>query len=130
MIKIINGVYGYMDKDGIVRPKTNDDEPFCLTKKQEERLVGLKVAEYVCVDEYEKVLEDRTGGAWNLDTEQLEELTNAKLKDLAEEMGIDTKKLTTKAKLIEAITSAEVIPGEDEDDGEDAPSFDATEAVQ
>ena len=59
----------------------------------------------------------------HLDPEQLKELTNAKLKELAEEMGIDTAKLKTKAQLILAITD---VPLEDaisgEDDGEGAPA--------
>ena len=38
-----------------------------------------------------------------LDAEQLKELTNAKLRELAEDMGIDCSKLRTKAQLIAAI---------------------------
>ena len=59
----------------------------------------------------------------HLDPEQLKEFTNAKLKELAEEMGIDTAKLKTKAQLIAAITD---VPLEDaissEEDDEGAPS--------
>lgn len=140
MIKIIKGVYGYMDKNGCVKPKTEKDGPFALSEEQEARLVRLGVAVYVGEPDKDPDQEkDQEPG--HLDHEQLGELTNAQLKELAEEMGIDTKKLTTKAKLIEAITAAEVIPGpaedgeeetEDdaEDDGEQAPTFDATEAVQ
>ena len=47
MIKIVRGVYGFVDKNGFVRPKTEDDEPFELLPEQEERLVRLGVAEYV-----------------------------------------------------------------------------------
>lgn len=46
----------------------------------------------------------------HLDPEQLKELTNAKLRELAEDMGIDTAKLKTKAQLIAAITD---VPLED-----------------
>ncbi len=135
MIKIISGVYGYLDKNGCVKPKTEKDDPFELTKEQEARLVGLGVAEYVSAPGNEPET-DEFGGY--LDPEQLGELTNAQLKELAEEMGIDTKKLTTKAKLIEAITAANVAPGpaegEDgegtEDNGEPLPDFDPAEAVQ
>lgn len=139
MIKIISGVYGYLDKNGCVKPKTEKDGPFELTKEQEARLVGLGVAKYVSAPGNEPET-DEFGGY--LDPEQLGELTNAQLKELAEDMGIDTKKLTTKAKLIEAITAAKVTPGpaegdadegtedDGEDDGEQAPTFDATEAVQ
>lgn len=55
----------------------------------------------------------------HLDPEQLQTLTNAKLRELAEGMGIDTAKLKNKAQLIAAITD---IPLEDaipEDDGVD-----------
>mgnify|MGYP001624425651 CR=1 FL=1 len=142
MIKIISGVYGYLDKNGCVKPKTEKDGPFSLTKEQEARLVVLGVAEYVTsptnVTAQDILPVEGTG---HLDPEQLGELTNAQLKEMAEAMGIDTKKLTTKAKLIEAITEANVIQGPAEDgeeetdgdagdDGEQAPTFDATEAVQ
>lgn len=136
MIKIISGVYGYLDKNGCVKPKTEKDGPFELTKEQEARLVGLGVAEYVETPKDHD--QNDSGEPAHLDPEQLGELTNAQLKELAEEMGIDTKKLTTKAKLIEAITAANVAPGpaegEDgegtEDDGEPLPDFDTAEAVQ
>lgn len=133
MIKIIKGVYGYMDKNGIVKPKTEKDKPFSLTAKQEARLVELKVAEYVDVDPIgfdEQPPEDGELESLTLDPEQLAELTNAQLKELADDMGIDTKKLTTKAKLIEAITSVEIEPGPNEDDDEELPDFDPAEAVQ
>lgn len=136
MIKIISGVYGYLDKNGCVKPKTEKDEPFSLTEEQEARLVGLGVAEYVNTPGQENGQENGQEDV-HLDPEQLSEMTNAQLKEMAEEMGIDTKKLTTKAKLIEAITSVEVIPGpaedgeeEPEEDGEPLPDFDPAEAVQ
>lgn len=44
MIKIIKGTYGYVDKDGIVKPKTAKDEPFSLSAEQEKRLVDQGVA--------------------------------------------------------------------------------------
>ncbi|SCJ81334.1 Uncharacterised protein [uncultured Flavonifractor sp.] len=144
MIKIISGVYGYLDKNGCVKPKTEKDGPFQLTEEQEARLVGLGVAEYVHdpigFDEQPPEGDADIEYA-HLDPEQLWEMTNAQLKELAEEMGIDTKKLTTKAKLIEAITSVDVIPshandetgegteGDGEDDGEPLPDFDPAEAV-
>lgn len=137
MIKIVQGTYGYLDKNGVVKPKTEKDKPFSLTDEQEARLVGLGVAKYVQAEPPADSGQGNNEETGNLDPEQLGELTNAQLKEMAEQMGIDTKKLTTKAKLIEAITAVEVIPGhaedgegEPEDDGEQAPTFDATEAVQ
>lgn len=139
MIKIIKGVYGYLDKNGCVKPKTEKDDPFELTAEQEARLVGLGVAEYVETEGAPIGFDEQPEGTATLDPEQLEKLTNAKLKELAEDMGIDTSKLKTKAQLIEAITSVDVTPGpaeddvEDEDaedDGEPLPDFDPTEAVE
>lgn len=136
MIRIIKGVYGYLDENGMVKPKTEKDAPFELTREQEERLVGLGVAVYVEGETSEGIPTDEpTQGVEeeelaHLDPDQLEELTNAKLKELAEDMGLETSKLRTKAQLIEAITAADVIPGPAEDDGEELPSFDAAEAVE
>lgn len=136
MIKIIKGVYGYLDEHGTVKPKTEKDEPFVLSPEKEARLVGLGVAEYVNTPTSENEAEngqEEAEDVGRLDPEQLEELTNAQLKEMAQEMGIDTKKLTTKAKLIEAITAVDVIPGpetEAEDDDETPPSFDPAEAVE
>lgn len=144
MIKIVKGVYGYVDKHGFVRPKDCNSEPFNTSPEQEARLVKLGVAEYV--DEPAKVPtvnepaqaqssknDEETA---RLDPDQLKELTNAELKAMAEDMGIDTAKLKTKAQFIEAITAVDVVPGPDEDsegmedDGEAPPAFDAAEAVE
>ena len=50
MIRIIRGVYGFVDKDGVVRPKTSKDEPFETDDDKEARLVKQGVAEYVSVE--------------------------------------------------------------------------------
>lgn len=63
----------------------------------------------------------------HLDPEQLGELTNAKLRELAEDMGIDTARLKTKTQLIEAITAEEVSPGNE--DGEAPPALDVEAPV-
>lgn len=144
MIKIVKGVYGYVDKHGFVRPKDCNSEPFETSPEQEERLVRLDVAEYVgepakvpAVGESAQVQIPKNDEAVaHLDPDQLKELTNAELKKMAEEMSIDTAKLKTKAQLIEAITAVDVVPGPDEgseemeDDGEAPPTFDAAEAVE
>lgn len=51
----------------------------------------------------------------HLDPEQLRTLTNGKLRELAEEMGIETGSLRTKAQLIEAITAEDVSAGADDE---------------
>lgn len=47
MIKIIRGVFGYVDKDGAVIPKTVKDEPFEVSAEIEERLISQGVAIHV-----------------------------------------------------------------------------------
>lgn len=144
MIKIVKGVYGYVDKHGFVRPKDCNSKPFETSPEQEARLVKLGVAEYVDepekaepVNEPAQVQSPEIGEeAAHLDPDQLKELTNAELKAMAKDMDIDTAKLKTKAQLIEAITAVDVVPGPDEDsedledDGEQPPEFDAAEAVE
>lgn len=134
MIKIINGVYGYMDKNGIVKPKTEKDAPFALTEAQEARLVGLGVAKYVNApvppvepenepDEPEKPLED---------------MTAKELREVGKEYGLTFKVGKSKVEMVEAIKAEwpqEAEAGADaeddaEDDGEPLPDFDPTEAVE
>lgn len=62
-----------------------------------------------------------------IDPEQLGELTNTKLRELAEDMGIDTARLKTKTQLIEAITAEEISPGSE--DGDAPPALDAEAPV-
>ena len=81
MIKIVHGVYGYVDKNGIVRPKTETDEPFELSAEQEARLVRLGIAQYVVNVKDEQEPEDT-------DTE------DAELEDIEDEqepIGFDEK---------------------------------------
>ena len=146
-VKITNGLYGYRP-EGAKHPRPVPAGSLCIvTDAEAARLVALgvgivleditekdtagAVATPVEGEDDEGAGVDTTGqdGATEseetarLDPEQLKELTNAKLKELAEEMGIDTAKLKTKAQLIAAITD---VPLEDaisgEDDGEGAPA--------
>ena len=47
MIRIVKGVYGFVNKNGTVSPKTEKSEPFELSEQQESRLVAQGVAVYV-----------------------------------------------------------------------------------
>ena len=47
MVKIVKGVYGFVDENGAVQPKTSKDEPFSMAKELEARLVEKGVAVYV-----------------------------------------------------------------------------------
>ena len=146
-VKITDGLYGYRP-EGAKHPKPVPAGSLCIvTDAEAARLASLGVGVVL-----EDIPEEDTTGAVatpvegeddegagvdtldqggpaegeetaRLDPEQLTKLTNAKLKELAEEMGIDTAKLKTKAQLILAITD---VPLEDaisgEDDGEGAPA--------
>lgn len=140
MIKIVQGVYGYLDKDGIVRPKTEADEPFTLTPEQEERLVRLGVAVLVGMAEEAPTAEPNSEEPEQypigfdeapVDERGLEEYSVKELREIGKDYGLTFKVGMSKADMIQAIEKAEAeldIDAEDED-GESAPTFDASEAV-
>ena len=154
MIKIVQGVYGFLDKNGIVHPKTEADEPFELAPEQEARLVNLGVAQYVENVKDEQEPEDTdTEGTTPEDTEEVEtedeqepigfdetpeeeiplsELHVNKLREIGKEYGLSFKVGTTKDDMVKLIETAEAeLHAEAEgEDSEPAPVFDASEAVQ
>ena len=132
-IEIICGTYGYRP-EGSKHPIPIDRGGICEVSEEEaQRLFALCVARPAVAT---PPAGEDGGGAGadpsnsgegaegaesaHLDPEQLKTLTNAKLTELAKEMGIDTAKLKTKAQLIAAITD---VPLEDaiaeDDDGVD-----------
>lgn len=133
MIQIIKGTYGYMNENGIVKPKTAKDKPFSLSEEQEARLVGLGVAEYV--DEKPAKAEPEATTEESLavadEEKDLEDMTAKELRALGKEYGLTFKVGTKNEAMIEAIRSAQAEPeGEEETDDEPAPTFDAAEAVE
>ena len=143
-VKITNGLYGYRP-EGAKHPRPVPAGSLCIvTDAEAARLASIGVG-VVLEDIPEEGItgavatpvegEDDEGAGVDttdqggpaegeetarLDPEQLKELTNAKLKELAEEMGIDTAKLKTKAQLIAAITDVpleDAISGEEDDEG-------------
>lgn len=91
------------------------DGCFEAAPEVEERLVAQKVAVFVPEKRTKDVATPPAGSGeetGHLDPEQLSALTCDKLRALAEDMGISTGKLKTKAQLIDAITAAEVTPGD------------------
>ena len=133
MIKIISGVYGYQDKNGCVKPKTEKDGPFSLAEEQEARLVGLGVAEYVGKPSVDNADDDIARAAAE---PSLEEMTAKELREVGKQYGLTFKVGMSKAEMVDALKAEwpqdaeEEVDEEADDDGEDAPSFDATEAVQ
>ena len=132
MIKIIKGVYGHMTESGIVRPKTSADEPFTLTPAQEERLVGLGVAEYVNpVDAADTPTDAEEAPEYDAS------MKVDKLREIAKQMGLTFPVGTTKAEMVEAMDKFLAEHMEDgmdaddiEDDGEEPPTYDPAEAVE
>lgn len=119
MIKIISGTYGHL-VDGRVRPKTAGSEPFSLTPAEEARLVSRGIAVYV--NEVPAPADASIG----LDSipEYSTRNTVKELQAIGEQFGITFEEGMTKAQMVEILDQYNA--GEDED----APTFDATEAVQ
>lgn len=114
MIKIIKGIYGYRNKNGIIEPKTTESPAFSLTAEQEERLVKRGVASYVNSENGEVAQVQQENSEETLE-EQLENMNFNDLKKLAKEKGVDQGK---KEDMIAAILELE-------QDEEDAPELDA-----
>lgn len=137
MIKIIKGVYGFMGENGVVSPKTSEDEPFSLPMEQEARLVSLGVAEYVVAedagapigfDETPPELPDVVIGI----PEYNANMKADELRAIAKDMGLTFKVGTTKAEMIETMDKfleENMVDGVDAEDV-DLPDFDPAEAVE
>ena len=150
-VKIISGAYGYR-MNGHVRAITREDDPIEVADSEAKRLVEMGVAAFA-VDAVQESRREEVATAQDdeadvcpssdmpddespaegtetahLDEQQLTEMTNAQLRQLAEDMGIDCAKLRTKAQLIAAIAN---IPLEDaiEEDGDEPPKLEAEEPV-
>ena len=128
MIKIIQGTYGYIDENGIVKPKTAKDAPFELEdKSREAELVALGVAEYA--DGTELIIDEETGGVV-VDgvPEYSTDLKAAELRDIAKAyMGLTFAVGTTKAEMVEQM---DAYLEEHTVDDDDLPEFDLDEVVQ
>ena len=119
MIRIISGTYGHLI-DGRVRPKTAVSEPFSLPPEQETRLVSRGIAIYVNEAPVEADASDAPDSIPEYSTRN----TVKELQAIGEQFGITFEEGMTKAQMVELLDQYQA------DDGEDAPTFDATEAVQ
>ena len=149
MIKIIRGVYGHYvtDQNGKSRVVARDkhSDPFELTPEQEARLVSQGVARYVDnaetgaapigFDEQPPEPNELPEGVVGI-PEYSEDMTVKELRDIGKLCGLTFKVGMTKKKMVDALDAEiegnmvdydEVVNGKA--NGEDAPSFDATEAV-
>lgn len=124
MIQMISGVYGLpvFDADGTKRivGMGPNSGPFSIDAKREAELVERKLAVYVDAVETASEVED-------VEETPLSELSATELRKIGKERGFSFKVGMTKAAMIEALSEAS---DEVEDVAPDAPTFDATEAVQ
>lgn len=141
MIKMKAGTFG-LPINGIVKAMTKDSGPFEASEEQEARLVKLGLAEYVGespVDD-DKQGDELPDGVVGIPEYSIEN-TAAELREIGKLCGLTFKAGTTKAEMVEALdahiaenTVEGVEVTEDGEiivpDGEDAPTFDASEAVQ
>lgn len=140
MIKIICGVYGHK-VGGRVVPMTKNSEPFELTPEQEARLVARGVAAYVdeppTPENGGGQLPDGVGGVPEYSAE-----TSAKeLREIGKSLGLTFKVGMSKAEMVAALdkhTEENSVDGYDledtdadegEDTDEDAPDFNAADAL-
>lgn len=149
-IQMIAGTFGYKNKSGFIEPKTPASGPFSLTEEQEKRLVKSGVAKYVenSADGGDPLVSQNTpqnptdGQTVSIPT-NLQTLKNEVLKEIADQLGIDTtdlerKEIIAKIKEVQEAKAKEqpeaTDDGDDEDeiidDGEEAPVFDPTEAIK
>lgn len=135
MIQMIAGVYGRKMPDGTVKAMDKNSGPFNASAEQEERLIRLGLA--VRVDEVDSgapIGFDETPPADDeteveVEEVELEELSAKELREIGKQYGITFKANASKTTMIEAIKAAQSEDDAAEDDGEDAPTFDAVEAV-
>jgi hypothetical protein len=139
MIKIVQGIYGYQDKNGVVRPKTPEDAPFSLTEAQEKRLVGLGVAEYVGnvpehpQDAVELTEDENTETDIVVLPEYNADMTTKELREIAKAYKIELAARASKKEILatldEKTAALEAIYADDSEDVE-MPELDATVVVE
>ena len=142
MIQMIAGVYGRKMPDGSVKAMDKNSAPFEVSPETEERLIRLGLAVRADhVDTEMPIGFDETPPAEDDDEDEIDEteveteevdleaLTVKELQEIGKQYGITFKVGMKKAELIAAIEAAQSEDDAAEDDGEDAPSFDASEAV-
>lgn len=141
MIKMVAGVFGLPIGNGIVERKTKDSEPFNASAEQEARLVKLGLARYVDApvpaepigfdetpDEDAK-LPELPDGVVGI-PEYSVDMKAAELREIGALCGLTFKVGMTKAEMVAALDKhIEENTVVDETPDEDAPTFDAAEAV-
>ena len=146
MIKMIAGVYGHKMPDGTVKPMDKNSKPFEASPEQEARLIRLGLAVHVnSAEPVETVTPPEDDGKPELPEgvvgipEYSTESTANELREIGKLCGLTFKVGMTKAEMVAALDAhikANMVDGVEiheensEDDGEQEPTFDASEAVQ
>lgn len=140
MIQMKAGTFG-LSVNGYVKAMTKESGPFVASEEQEARLVKMGLAVYVDkAPEQDDDLPDLSDGVTGI-TEYSTENTVAELREIGKLCGLTFKVGMTKAEMVAALDAhieENTVEGVevDEDgevavpDDEDAPSFDASQAVQ
>lgn len=151
MIRIKIGVYGYR-RNGLIIPKDKNSPPFTLDPEKERKLVEKGIAEYTGSEIQEErknpeSKEEPLNGPWSEDEQESDqepdggtvdqegqegpeydsEMKLADLKEIAEEYGINTKPMKSKAEVIHALD--EYFTEEDNEDEEAPPVFGAINPI-
>ena len=106
-------------------PRINAETPLSA---EEESAPGVTLhTEEIGAESEEDTDSSQTHGTL-YDADYLNSLTNARLKEIADDMGLNTSAMRKKADYVEAILAAQVSEG-GEDDGEEPPKLDAEEPV-
>lgn len=140
MIKMIRSTFG-LPVNGIVKPMDKNSGPFCTSEENEKRLVERGYAVYV--DSVEGADDSAPSGFDELPElpegvtaipEYNEDMKQSELREIGAMCGLTFKVGMTKKEMVAALDAhieANMVEGEDfDEDDEEAPEFDASEAVQ
>ena len=146
MIKMIRGVFG-LPVNGIVKAMDKDSEPFSASKEQEKRLVERGFAVYVgdaepstapegdALDDEANELPELPEGVTAI-PEYNEGMKQSELREIGAMCGLTFKVGMTKKEMVAALDAhieANMVEGDaldDEEEEDETPTFDASEAVQ
>ena len=148
MIKMISGVFGLPQADGSVKPMDKNSKPFSTSKELEKKLVEKKRAVYV--DTVEDVDTSAPIGFDETPPEEFEELPElpegvtaipeysedmkqSELREIGAMCGLTFKVGMTKKEMVAALDAhieANTVEGDELEEEDDSPEFDASEAVQ
>lgn len=112
MIRIISGIYGCRDENGILVAKSPKDSPFTLSSVEETRLVARGVAEFIGENTIEFA---EASLLYNKDMKRKE------LDKIAESLGLSTAHMNSKTEVIAAIeqSRSDQSPPTEKSDGDD-----------